>query len=167
MVPPRAALPERRVQEIKTATELDLSNKGLGKLDAVVIVVLISEFCEVCKLQSRFVSCRPANGSLSKFTWSGEKRPRWNSGGVWQDAPPVTLDTTMTDADFSNKHLGVSGATILAAFISSRSMKDKGSLVSLNLAGNGLGLRKWILTLRKWILIIEIITTITEVLPKW
>ena len=32
---------ELPVQEIKTATELDLSNKGLGHLDAVVIAVLI------------------------------------------------------------------------------------------------------------------------------
>jgi hypothetical protein len=43
---------ELPVQEIKTATEVDLSNKGLGKLDAVVIAVLI----KVCKLQNRFVT---------------------------------------------------------------------------------------------------------------
>ena len=43
---------ELPVQEIKTATELDLSNKGLGKLDAIVIAVLIT----VCKLQNRFVT---------------------------------------------------------------------------------------------------------------
>jgi hypothetical protein len=39
-------------QEIKTATELDLSNRGLGVLDAIVIAVLI----KVCKLQNRFVT---------------------------------------------------------------------------------------------------------------
>ena len=43
---------ELPVQEIKTATELDLSNKGLGELDAIVIAVLI----KVCKLQNRFVT---------------------------------------------------------------------------------------------------------------
>jgi hypothetical protein len=43
---------ELPVQEIKTATELDLSNKGLGELDAIVIAVLIT----VCKLQNRFVT---------------------------------------------------------------------------------------------------------------
>ena len=32
---------ELPVQEIKTATELDLSNKGLGELDAIVIAALI------------------------------------------------------------------------------------------------------------------------------
>jgi hypothetical protein len=45
----------------------------------------------------------------------------------------------MTDADFSNKHLGVSGATILAAFISSKIMKDKGSLASLTISNNRIG----------------------------
>jgi hypothetical protein len=43
---------ELPVQEIKTATELDLSNKGLGKLDAIVIAVLI----KVRKFQNRFVT---------------------------------------------------------------------------------------------------------------
>jgi hypothetical protein len=42
---------ELPVQEIKTATELDLSNKGLGELDAIVIAVLI----KVCKLQKSFL----------------------------------------------------------------------------------------------------------------
>ena len=37
---------ELPVQKIKTATELDLSNKGLGQLDVIVIAVLI----KVCKL---------------------------------------------------------------------------------------------------------------------
>ena len=43
---------ELPVQEIKTATELDLSNKGLGELDAIVIAV----FIKVCKLQNHFVT---------------------------------------------------------------------------------------------------------------
>ena len=69
-------------------------------------------------------------GSLSKLTWSGE-----NYDYGRQQAPPVTLDTTMTEADLSNKHLGVSGATILAAFISTKNMQDKGSLSSLTFSG--------------------------------
>ena len=43
---------ELPVHEIKTATELDLSNKDLGYLDAIVIAALIT----VCKLQNRFVT---------------------------------------------------------------------------------------------------------------
>jgi hypothetical protein len=41
----------------------------------------------------------------------------------------------MTSADFSNKHLGAGGATIVAAWISH---KDKGALTSLNLSSNSL-----------------------------
>jgi hypothetical protein len=44
----------------------------------------------------------------------------------------------MTDADFSNKHLGASGATILAAFISSKKMKDPRVLSKLDLSNNNL-----------------------------
>ena len=56
-----------------------------------------------------------------------------------KDAPPVTLDATMTEADFSGKHLGVSGALILAAFISGKYFQDNGALVNLNISNNSLG----------------------------
>jgi hypothetical protein len=71
------------------------------------------------------------------LTWSGEKYVA--HGAILQDALPVTLDITMTAADFSNKHLGVSGAMILAAFITTKNMKDKGSLSKLDLSGNSIG----------------------------
>ena len=45
----------------------------------------------------------------------------------------------MTEADFSNKHLGESGARILAAWISSTKFKDSGALVSLNICANKIG----------------------------
>ena len=67
-------------------------------------------------------------GQLSKLTWSGG-----NYDHGRQQAPPVTLDTTMTEADLSNKHLGESGATILAAFITTKNMQDKGSLSKLKM----------------------------------
>ena len=56
---------ELPVQEIKTATELDLSNKGLGKLDAIVIAMLIT----VCKLQNRFVTNQIAYRPLYIGQW--------------------------------------------------------------------------------------------------
>jgi hypothetical protein len=56
---------ELPVQEIKTATELDLSNKGLGKLDAIVIAVLI----KVCKLQNRFVTNQIAYRPFHAGQW--------------------------------------------------------------------------------------------------
>ena len=50
------------------------------------------------------------NGALAKFTFSGD-------GDNYDDGPPVTIETSMTEADFSNKALGVSGAIMLAAFL--------------------------------------------------
>ena len=57
---------------------------------------------------------------------------------MW-DAPPVTLDATMTEADFSGKHLGVSGAMILAAFISGKYFQDNGALSKLDICNNKIG----------------------------
>ena len=52
---------------------------------------------------------------------------------------PVTIETSMTEADFSNKKLGTEGAQILAAFIKRKFFQDNGALASLNLANNNLG----------------------------
>ena len=49
---------------------------------------------------------------------------------------PATLEVGMTEADFSNKNLGMGGAIIISAWITH---KDKGAMTSLNLAWNGLG----------------------------
>jgi hypothetical protein len=68
------------------------------------------------------------------LTWSGEEY----YDEEWKDAPPVTLDMDMIEADFSNKHLGVSGAILLAAFTGRKFFQDHGALVSLNLANNNL-----------------------------
>ena len=43
------------------------------------------------------------------FTGNG----KWDGG----DGDPVTVETGMTEADFSNKKLGPAGAIILAAWI--------------------------------------------------
>ena len=93
-------------------TELDMSNQGLKPEDAVLLASDI-----------------PDMGALSKLTWSGD---RYYDGG-YKDAPPVTLDTTMTEVDLSNKHLGASGAKVLAAVLGSKSFQDKGSLSNLKL----------------------------------
>jgi hypothetical protein len=42
----------------------------------------------------------------------------------------------MTEADLSNKNLGVGGAIIISAWLTH---KDKGALSSLNLAANSIG----------------------------
>ena len=49
----------------------------------------------------------PTSGALVKFTISGDQ---YNS-------KPVTIETTMTEANFSGKVLQASGAIMLAAFL--------------------------------------------------
>jgi hypothetical protein len=46
-------------------------------------------------------------GALSTFTFSGDSI----------SSEPVTMETTMTEADFSGKKLGVSGGMMVAAFL--------------------------------------------------
>jgi hypothetical protein len=89
-------------------------------------------------LASRIAMGLKANGSLSKLTWSGENYG-YSDGNGEQQAPPVTLDTTMTEADFSGKKLGAAGAQIFAAFMSTKLFQAKGSLFSLTFCGNGDG----------------------------
>jgi hypothetical protein len=61
----------------------------------------------------------------------------FNGGGIvlneWKEGDAVTIDTTMTEADFSGKKLGVAGAQILAAFMARKFFQDKGSLSKLKL----------------------------------
>ena len=51
----------------------------------------------------------PTIGAMAKFTFSG-----YTING---QGPPVTIETSMTKADFSGKKLGPSGAIMLAAFL--------------------------------------------------
>jgi hypothetical protein len=46
-------------------------------------------------------------GALSTFTFSGDDN----------SSKPVTMETTMTEANFSGKQLGVSGGMMVAAFL--------------------------------------------------
>ena len=52
---------------------------------------------------------------------------------------PRLIDTTMTEANFSGKHLGISGGIILAGFMACRSMQDNGAMSILNVSENDLG----------------------------
>jgi hypothetical protein len=67
-----------------------------------------ADFCP-----TRHVSYQKSNASrsLSSLKFCGNGGARGSEGG------PVTIDTTMTEADFSGKKLGVSGAIIVSAFI--------------------------------------------------
>jgi hypothetical protein len=72
-------------------------------------------------------------GSLSSLTLNyGGGRAKDNYGD-WQEGDPVTIDTTMTEADLSGENLGIAGAQILAAFISTKHFKTKGALAKLTI----------------------------------
>ena len=47
------------------------------------------------------------NGAISQFTFSGDD----------DDSTPVTMETSMVEADFGGKGLGISGAIMVAAFL--------------------------------------------------
>ena len=66
------------------------------------------------------------SGSLSKLTCCG-------CDEYGDEGEPVTIDTTMTEADFSGKGLGAVGAQILAAFMSTKLFEAKGSLSKLKM----------------------------------
>ena len=53
---------------------------------------------------------------MTKLTISGDRYYDDYDDG-WKDAPPVTIEASMTEADFSGKHLGPPGAIMLAAFL--------------------------------------------------
>jgi hypothetical protein len=57
--------------------------------------------------------------------------------GDWITGDAVILESSMTEANFSNKKLGVPGAMIISAWLSSG--KDKGAMTSLNLSWNRMG----------------------------
>ena len=79
------------------------------------------------------------SGSLSSLTFSGAKSKDGDGGGEapWVDGDSITINTTMTEANFSGKGLGhLGGAQVLAAFMSTKLFQDKGSLSSLDVSNN-------------------------------
>jgi hypothetical protein len=73
-------------------SEADFSNKNLGVGGAIIISSWLAH---------------KDNGAISQFTFSGDR----------SDSKPITMETTMTVADFGGKGLGISGAIMLSAFL--------------------------------------------------
>jgi hypothetical protein len=74
----------------------------------------------------------PDMGALTKLIFGGDKLYN-RQKDEWIAAEPATLEVGMTEADFSNKHVGAAGAIIVAAWISHR---DKGALIKLDISSN-------------------------------
>jgi hypothetical protein len=75
-------------------------------------------------------------GALLKLIFSGGV-PKYSDGSGWIEGDVASLEAGATAVNFSDKKLGVPGAVIIAAWLSSK--KDKGAMTSLSLASNGLG----------------------------
>jgi hypothetical protein len=69
-------------------TELNLASNDIKAKDAQLLSAGLS-----------------GNGTLTNFTFGGD-----------DNSKSVTMETTMTVADFSGKHLGLSGAIMLSSF---------------------------------------------------
>ena len=80
-----------------TEIELDLSGRNLSPSCAILVANEVK-----------------VNSPMVKFTLSGKYQIAMEE---WTDGPPVTLEIDMTEVDISNKHLGVSGAIMAAAFL--------------------------------------------------
>ena len=91
---------------------------------------------------------------MSSLTFNGG----FEEYGSWNEGDAVTIDTTMTEADFSGKKLGITGAQILVAFMSTKLFEAKGSLSSLDISQNNLTSNAEDMTG---------IIALSEALPKW
>jgi hypothetical protein len=77
----------------------------------------------------------PGMGALSKLIFGGEEY--FDAEREEYVTPePATLEVGMTEADFSNKNLGVGGAIIISAWLTH---KDNGAMTALNLSSNDIG----------------------------
>ena len=102
-------------------TELDISSNALGEnsydeTDMSGIIALADAISDM-----RAISKLIFNGGVAEHR-------RWVEGDT------VTLESSMTEANFSNKKLGVPGAMIISAWLSSG--KDKGAMTSLHVGMN-------------------------------
>jgi hypothetical protein len=84
-------------------TEADFSNKNLGAGGAIIISAWITHKDKGAMTKFDISDM----GAILQFTFSGDR----------SDSKPVTMETSMTEADFSGKGLGLSGAIMLSAFL--------------------------------------------------
>jgi hypothetical protein len=78
-------------------------------------------------------SLTPLKG-LSSLTFNGSIGAWYQ----WEEGDVVTIDTTMTEADFSGKKLGAVGAQILAAFMGTKLFQDQAALSKLDISSNSI-----------------------------
>ena len=100
-------------------TELDMSGKYIGAEGAIMLAPEIV-----------------ANGALAKLIFGGYGSVLDKSQDTFVPAQPAVLEVGMTEANLSNKHLGVGDTIITAAWISH---KDNGAMTKMDVSENRLG----------------------------
>jgi hypothetical protein len=76
------------------------------------------------------------NGALSKLIFGGDDSDEYDvSKGAYIRHKPAVLEVGITEADLSNRGLGVGGAIIVSTWISH---KDNGALTKLDISNNSL-----------------------------
>jgi hypothetical protein len=136
-----------------TETELDLSSKNLNEGCAVLLSNELKHNEALAELTfSGEKYCAEVTAGNSTMPESPNRT--LNECGVWDDPgaflsfregereneihQDIKLTVTMTEADFSGKHLSVTGAQVLAAFMSTKLFQAKGVLAFLDISDNNL-----------------------------
>jgi hypothetical protein len=123
--------------EVKAGDIVSLAGcAGLRDMSCLVSLEQMQELdISTCKSidASTVAKVVAGNGTLSKLIFGGDTYTR-NYVDVTPE--PATLELGMTEADFSNKNLGVGGAIIISAWLTH---KDKGALLVLSVSSNNLG----------------------------
>eukprot|EP00935_MAST-01C_sp_MAST-1C-sp1_P001408 g1408.t1 len=108
-----------RLEGAKSLAETLKGNQRVTELDISSNRITDEAVYQNCKDMSGVTALAdaiPTMGALVKFTISGEQY--YDDGFKdFKYAPPVTIEASMTEAEFSGKQLGTSGAIMLAAFL--------------------------------------------------
>jgi Ran GTPase-activating protein (RanGAP) involved in mRNA processing and transport len=116
------------------AHQIDCSNKILGSSGSILLAAMVSKCTKLLSLLMSNVQfgCELSGAkSLAKNLLSHRDLSTITFGGEFRNSKPVTMQTVMTEADFSGKLLGAAGALLLAGF-----MPMCKSLAVLNVTNN-------------------------------
>jgi Ran GTPase-activating protein (RanGAP) involved in mRNA processing and transport len=121
---------------VTTAECIDCSNKVLGSSGSILLAAIVSKCAGLLTLQlpnTQWGHDLAGAKALAKGLISHEALSSITFGGEFCNSKPVTLQTNMTEADFSDKLLGAVGGVLLGGFLPKCKV-----LASLNVSNNTL-----------------------------
>jgi hypothetical protein len=125
--------------QLSTISHLDISESNLGAKGGFHLAGVIKDM-----------------GALVTLVFGGDRCVK-DGRSIFPE--PATLEVGMTEADFSNKGLGASGAIIISAWISH---KDKGALSILDASNNRMFGKRDKTGITAWADVLKASTSITE-----